>query len=62
MSEFLNLAKELCAKMTLKEKIGQIPQTVGGYRAYGRDGSFLMLAKMEEGTMSTIKSFFEVAD
>ena len=38
MSEFLNLAKELCAKMTLKEKIGQIAQTVGGYRAYGRDG------------------------
>ena len=34
----------------------------GTYRAYGRDGSFLMLAKMEEGTMSTIKSFFEVAD
>lgn len=38
MSEFLNLAKELCAKMTLKEKIGQIAQTVGGYRAYDRNG------------------------
>ena len=34
----------------------------GIYRAYGKDGSFLMLAKMEEGTMSTVKSFFEVAD
>ena len=34
----------------------------GTYRAYGKDGSFLMLAKMEEGTMSTVKSFFEVAD
>ena len=34
----------------------------GTYRAYGKDGAFLMLAKMEEGTMSTIKSFFEVAD
>jgi len=38
VGEFLNLAKELCAKMTLKEKIGQIAQTVGGYRAYCRDG------------------------
>ena len=34
----------------------------GTYRAYSKDGSFLMLAKMEEGTMSTVKSFFEVAD
>ena len=34
----------------------------GTYRAYGKDGSFLMLAKMEAGTMSTVKSFFEVAD
>ena len=34
----------------------------GTYRAYGKDGAFLMLAKMEDGTMSTIKSFFEVAD
>ena len=34
----------------------------GTYRAYGKDGAFLMLAKMEEGVMSTIKSFFEVAD
>ena len=34
----------------------------GTYRAYGRDGAFLMLAKVEGGTMSTVKSFFEVAD
>jgi tRNA pseudouridine55 synthase len=32
----------------------------GTYRAYGGDGSFLMLAKVEDGVMSTIKSFFEV--
>jgi len=32
----------------------------GTYRAYGRDGEFLMLARVENGVMSTIKSFFEV--
>lgn len=32
----------------------------GTYRAYGRDGDFLMLAKTENGVMSTIKSFFDV--
>lgn len=32
----------------------------GTYRAYSRDGEFLMLAKTENGVMSTIKSFFEV--
>ena len=32
----------------------------GTYRAYGKDGEFLMLAKVEGGIMSTIKSFFEV--
>ena len=32
----------------------------GTYRAYGADGEFLMLAKVESGIMSTIKSFFEV--
>ena len=32
----------------------------GTYRAYGQDGEFLMLAKTENGVMSTIKSFFEV--
>ena len=34
----------------------------GTYRAYSRDGGFLMLAKVEDGVMSTVKSFFEVAE
>ena len=32
----------------------------GTYRAYSPDGEFLMLAKVDSGIMSTIKSFFEV--
>jgi len=32
----------------------------GTYRAYGKNGEFLMLAKVEDGVMSTIKSFFDV--
>ena len=32
----------------------------GTYRAYSESGAFLMLAKVESGIMSTIKSFFEV--
>ena len=32
----------------------------GTYRAYGQSGEFLMLAKVESGIMSTIKSFFEI--
>ncbi len=32
----------------------------GTYRVYGQSGEFLMLAKVENGVMSTIKSFFEV--
>ena len=32
----------------------------GTYRAYSQTGEFLMLAKVEEGIMSTIKSFFDV--
>jgi len=32
----------------------------GAYRAYGQNGEFLMLAKVEDGIMSTIKSFFDV--
>ena len=32
----------------------------GTYRAYSAAGEFLMLAKVENGVMSTIKSFFEV--
>ena len=34
--------------------------TDGLYRAYDENGEFLMLAKVEEKVMSTIKSFFEV--
>lgn len=32
----------------------------GQYRAYSQQGVFLMLAKVEKGVMSTVKSFFEV--
>ncbi len=32
----------------------------GTYRAYSQSGEFLMLARVEAGVMSTIKSFFEV--
>ena len=32
----------------------------GTYRAYSAKGEFLMLAKVEDGVMSTIKSFFDV--
>lgn len=31
----------------------------GTYRAYSQTGEFLMLAKVEDGVMSTIKSFFD---
>ena len=33
----------------------------GIYRAYSQSGEFLMLAKVEDSVMSTIKSFFEVS-
>ena len=32
----------------------------GTYRAYSQSGEFLMLAEVEDGVMSTIKSFFDV--
>jgi tRNA pseudouridine55 synthase len=32
----------------------------GTYRAYSQTGEFLMLANVEQGTMTTVKSFFEV--
>ena len=32
----------------------------GTYRAYSQSGAFLMLAKVEDSVMSTVKSFFEV--
>ena len=37
-----------------------LPLEPGTYRAYSQSGEFLMLAKLEDGVMSTIKSFFEV--
>ena len=37
-----------------------VPLADGTYRAYSHSGEFLMLAKVEQGVMSTIKSFFEV--
>ena len=36
------------------------PMANGTYRAYGENGEFLMLAKVEDNIMSTVKSFFEV--
>ena len=32
----------------------------GTYRTYAQSGEFLALSKVEDGVMSTIKSFFEV--
>ena len=37
-----------------------LPLEEGTYRAYSQSGEFLMLAKVEAGVMSTVKSFFEV--
>ena len=37
-----------------------LPIADGTYRAYSQNGAFLMLAKAENGVMSTVKSFFEV--
>ncbi len=34
----------------------------GTYRAYSQSGEFLMLAKVENSVMSTVKSFFDVAE
>ena len=34
--------------------------TDGTYRAYGKDGEFLMLAQVTDGVMATVKSFFAV--
>ena len=36
------------------------PLPQGTYRAYSQSGEFLMLAKVEDSVMTTIKSFFEV--
>ena len=32
----------------------------GTYRSYSADGEFLALSRVEDGMLSTIKSFFEV--
>ena len=37
-----------------------LPFPDGTYRAYSQTGEFMMLAKVEAGVMSTIKSFFDV--
>ena len=37
-----------------------VSMAAGTYRAYSQTGEFLMLAKVEDGVMSTVKSFFEV--
>ena len=37
-----------------------LSQPEGTYRAYSANGEFLMLAKVEKGVMSTVKSFWEV--
>ena len=37
-----------------------VPLAPGTYRAYSQAGEFLMLAKVDGGVMSTIKSFFQV--
>ncbi len=56
-------AVTLTEKQTLRCRNGNafsIDLPGGTYRAYGKDGEFLMLAKVEDGVMSTIKSFFGV--
>ena len=37
-----------------------VPYPDGTYRAYSQTGEFLMLASVAQGTMETVKSFFEV--
>ena len=53
----------LTEKQTLRCRNGNsfsVELPAGTYRAYDQAGAFLMLAKVEDGVMSTIKSFFEV--
>lgn len=56
-------AVTLTAKQALRCRNGnafsiELPE--GTYRAYDEKGEFLMLAKVESGVMSTIKSFFAI--
>ena len=56
-------AVTLTAKQSLRCRNGNsfsIALPDGTYRAYDESGAFLMLAKVDSGVMSTIKSFFEV--
>ncbi|MBR5021591.1 MAG: tRNA pseudouridine(55) synthase TruB [Oscillospiraceae bacterium] len=56
-------AVTLTEKQTLRCRNGNsfsVTHPSGTYRAYDQNGAFLMLAKVEGGVMSTIKSFFEV--
>ena len=56
-------AVTLTEKQALRTRNGNsfsIDLPEGTYRAYDQAGEFLMLAKVEDGVMSTIKSFFGV--
>ena len=56
-------AVTLTEKQTLRCRNGNsfsITLPDGKYRAYSQAGEFLMLASVESGVMSTIKSFWEV--
>ena len=56
-------AVTLSEKQTLRCRNGNsfsVKMEEGTYRAYDQNGEFLMLAKVEDGVMSTIKSFWEV--
>ncbi len=56
-------AVNLTEKQTLRCRNGNafsVSLEPGTYRAYSPEGEFLMLAKVEDGVMSTIKSFFSV--
>ena len=56
-------AVTLTEKQALRTRNGNafsIDLADGTYRAYDDNGEFLMLAKVESGVMSTIKSFFQV--
>lgn len=56
-------AVTLTEKQTLRCRNGNafsVSLEPGTYRAYSSEGEFLMLSKVEDGVMSTIKSFFSV--
>ena len=56
-------AVTLSEKQTLRCRNGNsfsVKMENGTYRAYSQNGEFLMLAKVDDGVMSTIKSFWEV--